>query len=60
MTKLGLLAGAASSIWFVMAPFAEEPWLRRHLGARYDDYMKLSPRYLWFPRRGRGAARAAR
>lgn len=55
-SNLGLLAGAASSIWFVTAPFAEEPWLRRNLGARYDEYVKSSPRYLGFPRRGRGAA----
>jgi protein-S-isoprenylcysteine O-methyltransferase Ste14 len=53
-SKLGLLAGAASSVWFVTAPFAEEPWLRRPLGARYDEYAKSSPRYLGLPRRGRG------
>jgi len=55
-SKLGLLAGAASSIWFLSAPFAEEPWLRHHLGARYDEYVKSSHRYLGFPRRRRGAA----
>ena len=55
-SKLGLLAAAASSIWFVTAPFAEEPWLRRHLGARYDEYARSSPRYLGFPRRSRGSA----
>jgi protein-S-isoprenylcysteine O-methyltransferase Ste14 len=53
-SELGLLAGAASSIWFVTAPFAEEPWLRRHLGARYDEYVKSSPRFLGCPSRGRG------
>ncbi len=55
-SKLGLLAGAASSIWFVTAPFAEEPWLRRHLGARYDEYVESASRYLGFPKRGSGAA----
>jgi protein-S-isoprenylcysteine O-methyltransferase Ste14 len=52
-SKLGLLAGAACSIWFITAPFAEEPWLRRHLGVRYDEYAKSSPRYLGFARRRR-------
>jgi len=55
-SELGLLAGAAFSIWFVTAPFAEEAWLRRQLGARYDDYVESSPRYLGLPRQGRGAA----
>jgi protein-S-isoprenylcysteine O-methyltransferase Ste14 len=55
-SKLGLLAAAASSLWFLTAPFAEEPWLRRHVGARYDDYTSSSPRYLGLPRRSRGAA----
>jgi protein-S-isoprenylcysteine O-methyltransferase Ste14 len=34
----------------IFAPFAEEPWLRRHLGAVYDEYVKSSPRYLGFRR----------
>jgi protein-S-isoprenylcysteine O-methyltransferase Ste14 len=55
-SKLGLLAAAACSTWFVTAPFAEERWLRRRLGALYDEYVKSSPRYLGFPKRGRGAA----
>lgn len=55
-SKLGLLAGAACSIWFATAPFAEEPWLRQHLGAGYDDYVKSAARYLGFPRHSRGAA----
>ena len=54
-SELGLLAGAAVSIWFVTAPFAEEPWLRRHLGARYGEYLEAAPRFLGFPRRGRGS-----
>lgn len=55
-SKLGLLAGAVCSIWFITAPFAEEPWLRRHLGIPYEEYAKSSPRYLGLARRSRGAA----
>ncbi len=51
-SKLGLLAGAACSIWFLTAPFAEEPWLREQLGSRYNDYVLSVPRFLAFPRRG--------
>jgi protein-S-isoprenylcysteine O-methyltransferase Ste14 len=51
-SKLGLLAGAVCSIWFLTAPFAEEPWLREHLGARYDDYSLSTPRFLGIPKRG--------
>ena len=54
-SKLGLLGGAACSIWFITAPFAEEPWLRRHLGRRYEEYAKSSPRYLGFAGRRRDA-----
>jgi len=36
------------SAWFVMAPFAEEPWLRDHLGPKYDEYAREVPRFLGF------------
>jgi protein-S-isoprenylcysteine O-methyltransferase Ste14 len=34
------------SAWFIMAPFAEEPWLRDHLGPMYDEYARQVPRFL--------------
>ena len=34
------------SAWFVMAPFAEEPWLREQLGAPYDEYAARVPRFV--------------
>jgi protein-S-isoprenylcysteine O-methyltransferase Ste14 len=36
------------SAWFIMAPFAEEPWLRGHLGPTYDEYARQVPRFLAF------------
>jgi protein-S-isoprenylcysteine O-methyltransferase Ste14 len=36
------------SAWFIMAPFAEEPWLRDHLGPMYDEYVRRVPRFLAF------------
>jgi protein-S-isoprenylcysteine O-methyltransferase Ste14 len=33
------------SAWFVLAPFAEEPWLRERLGPAYDEYARQVPRF---------------
>jgi len=52
-SKLGLLAGTACSVWFLTAPFAEEPWLHRHLGSRYDEYLRTTPRFLGLPKQGK-------
>ena len=38
-------ACAAGSLWFVLAPFAEEPWLRAEA---YEEYRRQVPRFLWF------------
>ena len=35
-------------IWFVLAPFTEERWLRERFGTDYDIYMKNVPRFLSF------------
>lgn len=51
-SKLALVAGAVLSIWFLVAPFAEEPWLSEHLGPGYDAYLLCAPRFLGIPRRG--------
>ena len=33
-------------VWFVLAPFTEEPWLRDQFGVEYDSYIKRVPRFL--------------
>ncbi len=39
-------------VWFVLAPFTEEPWLRAQFGIEYDLYMKRVPRFLSFKGQG--------
>jgi protein-S-isoprenylcysteine O-methyltransferase Ste14 len=34
------------SSWYLLAPFAEEPWLLEHLGAPYAEYAAKVRRYL--------------
>lgn len=34
------------SIWFLLAPLAEEPWLKKQYGTPYREYMQRVPR--WF------------
>ena len=60
LADIGMLAGFAvlanstyawitcllGMVWFVLAPFTEEPWLRDRFGAEYDLYMKRVPRFL--------------
>ncbi len=45
-SALTLIAWVLWSPWFLLAPFAEEPWLREHLGAPYEEYAAKVPRYL--------------
>jgi protein-S-isoprenylcysteine O-methyltransferase Ste14 len=45
-STFALLVWLFWSAWFLMAPFAEEPWLRAHLGAPYDAYVARVPRFL--------------
>jgi protein-S-isoprenylcysteine O-methyltransferase Ste14 len=44
-SELTLVAWVLWSAWFVMAPFAEEPWLRERLGTAYDEYARRVPRF---------------
>jgi len=44
----GLLGAAIASVWFLLLPFAEEPWLRAKLGQPYEDYVSKVPRDLSF------------
>lgn len=50
-SKLTLVAGLFGIIWFVLAPFSEEPWLREQYGSAYDDYVSEVPRFLSIIRR---------
>jgi protein-S-isoprenylcysteine O-methyltransferase Ste14 len=45
-SSLTLVAGLLWSSWYLLAPFAEEPWLREHLGAPFEDYAARVRRYL--------------
>ncbi len=43
---LTLIVWVLWSVWFVLAPLAEEPWLREQLGAGYREYAAKVPRFL--------------
>lgn len=45
-SALTFVVWAIWSSWFVMAPFAEEPWLRERLGIAYDEYAAEVPRFI--------------
>ena len=56
-SALTFVTWALWSAWFIMAPFAEEPWLREQLGAPYDEYAAKVPRFIhWRCLQGRSAA----
>ena len=68
LADIGMLAGFAvlanstyawitcllGMVWFVLAPFTEEPWLRERFGVEYDLYVQRVPRFLSY--RGQGDA----
>jgi protein-S-isoprenylcysteine O-methyltransferase Ste14 len=45
-STLALLSGALWSSWYLLAPLAEEPWLREHLGAPFGEYAAKVRRFL--------------
>lgn len=47
---LTLAVSGLWSCWFVLAPFAEEPWLREQIGSPYDEYAQRVPRFLGLAR----------
>jgi protein-S-isoprenylcysteine O-methyltransferase Ste14 len=40
------LACLGGSIWYFLAPFVEEPWLRAQFGTEYDAYTSAVPRFI--------------
>ncbi len=50
-----LLAALACSGWYLLAPFAEESWLREKFGPSYEAYVASAPRYLGLPTQQRAA-----
>jgi protein-S-isoprenylcysteine O-methyltransferase Ste14 len=45
-SALTLIVWALWTAWFILAPFAEEPWLREQLGGPYEEYASRVPRFL--------------
>jgi protein-S-isoprenylcysteine O-methyltransferase Ste14 len=45
-STLALAALVVWSPWYLLAPFAEEPWCRDHLGPAYEQYATHVRRYL--------------
>ena len=43
---LALISGLIGGLWFVLAPLAEEPWLRARYGGDYEEYFENTPRFL--------------
>ena len=44
------ITGLLGILWFVLAPYAEEPWLRHKYGQAYERYTSRVPRFLTFRR----------
>lgn len=45
-SRLAGLVGAVGAVWFVLAPWAEEPWLNKQYGEAYRRYRERCPRFL--------------
>jgi protein-S-isoprenylcysteine O-methyltransferase Ste14 len=45
-----LLVGAAAIFLLLLAPFAEESWMKERYGGAYEAYMKATPRFLGMPK----------
>jgi len=57
---LALLGAAGCSMWYLLAPFAEESWLRQRLATGYDAYLASTPRFLGTARRAELSGRVDR
>jgi len=45
-SRLAGIVGAAGAVWFLLAPFAEEPWLEAQYGEAYRRYRTRVPRWI--------------
>ena len=45
-SRLAGLLAVGAALWFVLAPFAEEPWLEEQYGDAYRRYKTRHPRFL--------------
>jgi protein-S-isoprenylcysteine O-methyltransferase Ste14 len=45
-SSLAFITGILGIILLTVAPFTEEPWLRRQFKEEYDEYCKKTPRFL--------------
>ncbi|HIB32593.1 MAG TPA: DUF1295 domain-containing protein, partial [Candidatus Marinimicrobia bacterium] len=50
-SSLALIAGIPYSIWFILAPFTEEQWLKDQFGKEYETYCHRVPRYIGLPKK---------
>ena len=53
---LALITGLIGSLWFILAPFTEEPWLRERYGEEYERYLDTVPRFIGVPHLNNDAA----
>jgi protein-S-isoprenylcysteine O-methyltransferase Ste14 len=45
-SQLAAILAALGAVWFLLAPFAEEPWLEEQYGEAYRRYRTQHPRWL--------------
>ncbi len=43
---MALVTGILAILWFLLAPLAEEPWLREQFGDKYEQYCRKVPRFV--------------
>ena len=47
-SMLVLIVGVFYSLWFIIAPFSEELWLKKQFGSAYEEYCNRVPRFIGF------------
>ena len=50
---LALYIGVPYALWFILAPFSEEPWLKKQFGETYTTYCRRVPRFFGLPKKER-------